>query len=82
MPPGGDGYYYFSTYLLGDDAEIGYFNMEINGNILCTVRVDQQETSGDTAQAACSSAIFAAQGNKKQYLTNTTSLPLKKHNDL
>ena len=62
MPPGGDGFYYFSTYLLGLYAEYSFFDLIINGNVLCTVRLEQQETSGDFLQSACSAAIYAVQG--------------------
>ena len=62
MPPGGDGYYYFSTYLLGNVAEFSLFDIQINGNVLCSVRLDQQQTSGDALQSACSAATYAAQG--------------------
>ena len=68
MPSGGEGYYYFSVYLLGDDTEYGYFDLEINGDILCTIRVDnnKQEAVSDYQQSACSAAINAAEGTKPQ----------------
>ena len=62
VPPGGDGYYYFSTYLLGDAREIGNFDIEINGNVLCIVRVEQQVDIADYPQSSCSAAILAAEG--------------------
>ena len=34
VPSGGDGYYYFSIYFLGDDNEFGFFELEINGEFL------------------------------------------------
>ena len=60
--PGGDGFYYFSTYLLGDYDEFGYFNTEINGDLLCWARTDQQQTITDYPQSGCSVTTFAAQG--------------------
>ena len=62
MPPGGDGFYYFSVFLLGDDVEYGIFDIEINGEILCTVLMDQEDTSFDFPQSACSAVIDAAGG--------------------
>ena len=62
MPPGGDGFYYFSTYLLGDDDQYGFFNIEINGDILCTVVIEQEVTDGDALQSACSTATYAVEG--------------------
>ena len=62
MPPGRDGYYYFSTYLLGDDREGNRFDIEINGDVQCTVRVEQEDDINVYPQSSCSAAIFAAEG--------------------
>ena len=62
MPPGGDGYYYFSGNLLGDDMEIGFFDIDINGDVLCTVRVEQQDSVTDFPQSGCGAAIHAVEG--------------------
>ena len=67
VPPGGDGYYYFSVYLLGDYNEFGYFDIQINGEILCTVRLEQQETFIDFPQSACSAAIYSIEGTKPHW---------------
>ena len=61
-PPGGDGFYYFSTNLLGDDRELGFFDIEINGDVLCTIRVEQQQDIADYPQSTCGAAMFAAEG--------------------
>ena len=60
MPPGGGGFYYFSTYLLGDDGELCHFDMTINGNLLCTART--QQTTGYFPQSACIAAAYATEG--------------------
>ena len=62
VPSGGDGYYYFSTYLLGFYSEYSYFDIEINGEILCSVLLEQQINTGDLLQSACSAATFIQQG--------------------
>ena len=36
VPPGGDGFYYFSTYLLVVGGEWGDFEIQINGEMLCS----------------------------------------------
>ena len=64
MPPGGEGYYYFSVYLLGENAKVGRFNIEINGNRLCTARLDEEQTIDDYPQSACSAATYAVEGKK------------------
>ncbi len=37
VPPGGEGLYYFSTYVLVDAGEWAHFNIRVNGVNLCTV---------------------------------------------
>ena len=64
MPPGGDGHYYFSTHLLGQDAKYSIFDIQINGDVLCTVNLDQEDTSSDALQAACSTVTYATAGTK------------------
>ena len=62
MPPGGDGYYYFSVYFVVTNDEWGLFNIEINGEILCTAYAEQQSTPLDPGQAACNAATYATEG--------------------
>ena len=70
MPSGGDGFYYFSEYLTGEDVEYSSLSLQINGNTLCTVRLEQQQTSLDALQSACSAAIYAVQGILVVFITN------------
>ena len=62
MPSGGDGFYYFSIYLLVDSDEWGRFNIEMNGDMLCSAQTDNQSTASDEGQAACSAATYVAAG--------------------
>ena len=62
MPSGGDGFYYFSTYLLVDNGKWGEFSIEINGEVFCASRTDQTETPNDEGQTACSAATYATEG--------------------
>ena len=63
VPPGGDGYYYFSTYLVVNHIEYGAFDIVINGERLCTAYTEQQVSSeGDPGQAACSGAAYVTEG--------------------
>ena len=64
MPPGGDGYYYFSTHLRGTSGEYGFSDIQINGDTLCTVITEQEQTSSDGGQAGCSATTYAMQGTK------------------
>ena len=62
VPPGGDGYYYFSAYFLVSTAEFALFDIQINGQVLCTARGDDTDSTNDEAQAACSAATYATAG--------------------
>ena len=62
MPPGGDGFYYFSAYFLVWFDEWGRFSIEINGDVLCTAQTDQTDTPNNAGQAACSAASYATEG--------------------
>ena len=62
MPPSGDGYHYFSSHLLFTNGEYGRFDIRINGEVLCTVEVDQEETLTDDGQAACGAATYTMEG--------------------
>ena len=60
VPSSGDGFYYFSTYLLVESGEYGRFNIEINGETLCTGQTDEQDSLN--GQVACSAATYAMTG--------------------
>ena len=62
MPPGGDGFYYFSVYLYVQLGGYGRFDIQINGDVLCMAQGDQHQASGDDAQAVCSTAVYGLEG--------------------
>ena len=63
MPPGGDGFYYFSLYLTVDGAEYAGFDVEANGELFCTAYTDLTESpSTDEEIASCSGVIYAVEG--------------------
>ena len=62
VPPGGDGFYYFSVYFVPVAGEWCRFDIELNGNVLCTVDGDQDDTPGDEGQGSCNAAIYAEEG--------------------
>ena len=61
MPPGGDGFYYFSAYFLVNYYEFAGLDIQINGETVCTAFTDQQDPV-DNGQAACSAATYASEG--------------------
>ena len=66
VPPGGDGYYYFSVYLNADGDESSIFDVELNGERICTVRSDLTESpSTDWETTVCSGITYAVEGISK-----------------
>ena len=61
VPSGGDGFYYFSVYFCVSAFEFAAFDIQINGEVLCTTYTDQQEVTDD-GQAACIGTIYATAG--------------------
>ncbi len=62
VPPGGDGLYYFSTYLRINAGKWGRFNIRLFGDILCTADGDADSNTTDRAQATCSSLLQLNEG--------------------
>ena len=63
VPPGGDGFYYFSTYLRFYGGEIAGFDVKVNGELLCTAAPDLAGSpSTDLYLASCSGVAYAAEG--------------------
>ena len=65
MPPGGDGVYYFSVYVLVDLGESGRFDMRLNDDVICTTQPDHSDNGGgDYAPGSCSAAgdVVAGKG--------------------
>ena len=62
MPPGGEGFYYFSVYLLVGNGEYARFEIRINGLRLCTAARDQRDSPNDVGQEVCSAASYASAG--------------------
>ncbi len=62
VPPGGDGLYY-NTYLNVDDGDSAYFNIRVNGEILCTAHGDNYHNGAyDYPQATCSGLAQLTEG--------------------
>ena len=49
------------VYLFVPSDEYAYFDIYINGDVLCSVGIDQQDTAIE-GQAACSAATYATEG--------------------
>ena len=67
VPPGGDGYYYFSAFLTVDGGERVYFDVEVNGEVICTVFSDLEGSfAGDSETTSCNGVAYAVEGTHKQ----------------
>ena len=60
VPPGGDGYYYFSIHFLVRLAKWARFDVAINGEILCST--EQSHGPRNYGQAVCSGASYITGG--------------------
>ena len=63
VPSGGDGFYYFSVFLVVINGEYGRFDIQINGETFCSPYTDQQGSPGDPGQAACGATTYASAGS-------------------
>ena len=64
VPSDGDGFYYFSVYLSTVSGESAYFDLEINGESLCSAVGElTQISSGDEIVASCSGIAQVVEGN-------------------
>ena len=65
VPSDGGGSYYFSIYLTMTPARFGLFDIEVNGEIICTAYGDTDDsTFVDTDNASCSAAVLVTEGIK------------------
>ena len=62
VPPAGDGFYYFSTHLHVRKGDYSYFDIQMNGNTLCTAFSDHLEGMIDAGPAVCSAIAYATPG--------------------
>ena len=62
MSPGGDGFYYFSAYLLVQDGEYGRFDIEFKGEMICEAYAENLDTTDDATTTSCSAVVYAAEG--------------------
>ena len=64
VPAGGDGVYYFSTYVLVQDGELERFEMRLNDDGICSSYSDHNNNgAGDYPPGSCSAVVKVATGN-------------------
>ena len=75
VPPGGDGMYYFSTYVLVQVGEWGRFDMTLNDVVICSIYPDHS-TSGDNdyAPGSCSAVVDIVAGKNVQSEFNSRAI--------
>ena len=64
VPPGGDGFYYFSVYLLVRADEYGNFDIRFNGEMICEAYAEQDDTIDDEATTSCNAIASLGEGKK------------------
>ena len=70
VPPGGDGAYYFSTFLYGDKGEFSFYDMMLNNEQICSARPDHSiDGSSDYTTGSCRAVVSVTSGN--MYLIST-----------
>ena len=73
VPPGGDGFYYFSAYLRADGDKSAVFDIEVNGELVCSPYSDLTESSAlDTESTSCSGVTYAVEGIDQSLIAGQT----------
>ena len=69
VPPGGDGFYYFSVYLTVVWHKSGMFDIRINRERICTA-FGETDTSrvADTVHTSCSATTYVSEGKMITHL--------------
>ena len=63
MPPGGEGFYYFSLYVTTVSAEFARFDLEVNGQRLCSAVGELNNMSAsDEIVASCNGMAEVVEG--------------------
>ena len=64
VPPGGDGVYYFSVYLVVEQAEMGRFDMRLNDDVIFSTVYDHNSNgAADRAPGSCSAVVDVVAGD-------------------
>ena len=61
VPSGGDGDYYFSAFLTVFGGKFGYFDVEVNGKLICTISSNLTQTS-EFETTSCNGVAYAVEG--------------------
>ena len=61
VPPGGDGYYYFSVYCTVLPFEYAVLSIRINAETICEA-FGEADTLSDSVHASCSAPSYANEG--------------------
>ena len=72
VPPGGDDFYYFSVYLFVWGELAAYFDVTLNGELICTAGSDLTSShGGDQELTTCSAVTYAVEGTHENVLTES-----------
>ena len=69
VPPGGDGFYYFSVYMTVLWNKYGVFDIRINGERICSAWGETDTSrAADAVHTSCSTTTYASEGKMIKYL--------------
>ena len=63
VPPGGDGFYFFSVYALSEFGELFTLDIRMNNQAVCAAYGDMTSAGGGYDQATCTVVVYATAGN-------------------
>ena len=66
VPPGGDGFYYLTTYLLVEAAELGRFDIHFNGEMICNAHAQTYDTLNEIT-SSCSAIVYGTEGKMSNF---------------
>ena len=62
MPTGGEGYYFFTNHFTVNPGDIVYIDLRVNGEEVCTMFDENQQTLGDYSNGGCSAVLLLDEG--------------------
>ena len=61
-PPGGDGFYYFSLFLVVINPKLAYFDLNVNEGTVCTAFTEQTDTPSNDGPTSCTAISYLTEG--------------------
>ena len=62
VPSGGDGFYYLSLFLVVINPKLAYFDVNVNGETVCTAFAEQTDTPDNDGPTSCNALSYLTEG--------------------